>query len=137
MARRMLSHCPWQHIKPLLPREKGQHGRPYVQHHRTTLEGILWVARTGAPWRDLPAQFGKWGTVCQRFHRWVQGGVFDKVFASRNQELNLDVIMVDGPFIKGHPHGTGAPKADAHPNNRELTRPWGEVAVGSPPNSWR
>jgi len=113
----MLSDCQWERISLLLPSEQGHNGRPYSQSHRTTVEGILWIARTGAPWRELPPEFGKWITVYQRFNRWVKSGVFDAVFASLDAELDLGVVMVDGTFVKVHQHATGAPKEDARPTN--------------------
>lgn len=64
----MLSDRQWSRICDLLPGKPGDVGRPPTQDNRTTLEGILWIARTGAPWRDLPAEFGKWNTVYMRFH---------------------------------------------------------------------
>lgn len=76
MARKILTNRHWKLIAPLLPSERGHQGCPYANTHRQTLEGILWIARTGAPWRDLPAQFGKWDTVFQRFRRWTQAGIF-------------------------------------------------------------
>ena len=129
MARKWLSNRQWRRILPLLPAERGK-GRPYVQGHRTTIEGILWIVRTGAPWRDLPPQFGKWSTVYQRFNRWVRAGIFDAVFASLNDLLDLDVVMVDGTFVKVHQHGTGAPKEDAHRTNPKPFKQLEEVAVG-------
>lgn len=130
MAREMLSDCQWERISTLLPSESGHNGRPYSQDHRTTIEGILWIARTGAPWRDLPSQFGKWITVYQRFNRWVKSGVFDAVFASLEGELDLGVVMVDGTFVKVHQHGTGAPKEDARPMNPNPLRALEEVEAG-------
>ena len=129
MARKKLSNRQWKRIAPLLPAERGK-GRPYTQSHRITVEGILWIARTGAPWRDLPPQFGKWSTVYNCFNRWVKIGVFDAVFDSIADLLNLDVVMVDGTFVKVHQHGTGAPKEDAHRINPNLFKRLGEVAVG-------
>ena len=129
MPRKKLSNRQWKRIAPLLPAERGK-GRPYAQDHRTTIEGILWIARTGAPWRDLPPQFGKWSTVYQCFNRWVKIGVFDAVFDSIADLLNLDVVMVDGTFVKVHQHGTGAPKEDAHTTSPKPFKPSGEVAVG-------
>lgn len=130
MGRNILSKRQFQRIAPLLPSEAGHNGRPYVQSHHKTLEGILWIARTGAPWRDLPARFGKWGTVYQRFRRWVRAGVFDNVFANLMADLNLGVIMVDGTFVKVHQHATGAPKEVAHPTKAARHRPLGSVVVG-------
>ena len=129
MPRKKLSHRQWKRITPLLPSERGK-GRPYAQDHRTTIEGILWIARAGAPWRDLPPQFGKWSTVYQCFNRWVRSGVFDAVFDSIASLLKLDVVMVDGTFVKVHQHGTGAPKEDAHRTSPKPLKPSGEVAVG-------
>lgn len=130
MARKLLSNRQWKRISPLLPSQRGHSGRPYSQDHRTTIEGILWIARTGAPWRDLPPQFGKWITVYQRFNRWVKSGVFDAVFASLDAELDLGVVMVDGTFVKVHQHAAGAPKEDARPMNPNPPRESGEVEAG-------
>ena len=130
MARKILSNQQWKQIAPLLPSEHGQTGRPYGQGHRITVEGILWITRTGAPWRDLPAEFGKWGTVYQRFNRWVKNGVFDAVFASLLNRLDLGVVMVDGTFVKVHQHGTGAPKEAARPTNPKPYRRLAVVVAG-------
>ena len=113
MARKMLTDGQWDRIAGLLPGKPGDVGRPPSQDNRTTLEGILWIARTGAPWRDLPAEFGKWNTVYQRFRRWTKAGVFAALFNLLAGELNLDIVMVDGTFVKVHQHGAGAPKGDA------------------------
>ena len=135
MARKLLSNRQWKRISPLLPKERGRNGRPYSQDHRTTIEGILWIARTGAPWRDLPPQFGKWITVYQRLNRWVKSGVFDAVFASLDAELDLGVVMVDGTFVKVHQHGTGAPKEDARPTSPNQRRRLDEAEAGLPRKS--
>ena len=109
----MLTNRQWKRISRLLPGKPGDVERPPAQDNRLTLEGILWIARTGAPWRDLPAEFGKWNTVYQRFRRWTKAGVFDALFNHLAGELNLGTVMVDGTFVKVHQHGTGAPKVDA------------------------
>ena len=117
--RRILTNSQWKRIKPLLPPERGHHGRPYVDSHRDTLEGILYIARTGCPWRDLPSDFGKWITVYQRFNRWTRAGIFDKVFESVASELDLGVVLIDGTFVKVHQHGAGAPKENGRPMSLE------------------
>ena len=130
MSRKILSNRQFKRIGPLLPSETGHNGRPYVQSHRTTIEGILWIARTGAPWRDLPTRFGKWGTVYQRFRRWVKAGVFDAVFGSLISDMDLGVVMVDGTFVKVHQHATGAPKEDARQTTAGWRRPSESVVAG-------
>ena len=126
----ILTDKQWARIEPLLPPPSSYQGRPYIQDHRLTVEGILWIARTGAPWRDLPERYGKWITVYQRFRRWTRSGVFEKVLASLNEDLDLGVAMVDGTIVKAHQHAAGAPKGAALPTDPELLRPSGSAEEG-------
>src|SRR5918999_1503903 len=71
----------WARLAPLLPPQKPRTGRP-SKDHRTVVEGICWVLRTGAPWRDLPARFGPWHTAASRFYRWWAAGVWDRGLAA-------------------------------------------------------
>ncbi|WP_425451134.1 transposase [Deinococcus yavapaiensis] len=68
----------WAHLEPLLPKQQGN-GRPYGNHH-LIVSGIVWVLRTGAPWRDAPECFGEWTTVYCRFRRWIARGVWQRIF---------------------------------------------------------
>ena len=101
-----------------------------------SLEGMIWITRTGAPWRDLPQEFGNWNTVHRRFRRWVQSGVFQRVFDVTEGDLDLKTVMVDGTFAKVHQHGTGAKKAVARLRNRLSGRLSAVVEAGLPPSSW-
>jgi transposase len=77
MTRTILSDSQWERLRPLLPPQKPRTGRP-AKDHRPVLEGILWVLRTGAPWRDLPEHpFGPWPTYATRFYRWRKAGIWD------------------------------------------------------------
>src|SRR3954467_7887987 len=69
-----LTDAQWRRLEPLLPPERPRTGRPN-HNHRTILNGILWVLRTGAPWRDLPERYGPVGTVPSRFYRWRAAGL--------------------------------------------------------------
>ncbi|WP_419914169.1 transposase [Candidatus Poriferisodalis sp.] len=91
----------WKRIEPLLPPQRGR-GRPYEASHWVTLEGILWIARRGAPWRDLPERYG------QRFRRWSHRGVFERLLQSLDSELDFGTLQIDGMFIKVHQHARGA-----------------------------
>jgi transposase len=78
VADRILSDELWAVVAPLLPGKDGDpgcHGRD----NRLFLEAVFWIARTGAPWRDLPAEFGKWYTTYTRYHRWERKGVWPRV----------------------------------------------------------
>ena len=122
MVRRRLTNRQWKLIRPLLPGKATDPGRS-GRNNRASLEGILWIVRTGAPWRDLPAQFGNWNTIHHRFRRWVKSGVFDRIFEASHGSLDLRSVQVDGSFAKVHQHGTGAPKAAARPLNQPVIRP--------------
>lgn len=123
MPRKILSNRQWNRIAPLLPGRPGTVGRPPLDDNRNTVEAILWIARTGAPWRDLPESFGKWNTVYQRFRRWVKNGVIERLFAAITQQLQMHTVMIDGSFVKVHQHATGAPKGDAHRMNLSWFKP--------------
>ena len=103
----------WQRLKPLLPAQKQTVGRP-SNDHRTTINGMLWILRTGAPWRDLPERYGAWETVSGRFYRWRKSRIWSQILQSLQQQtdadgkLNWDVHYVDGSVIRAHLHAAGA-----------------------------
>ncbi len=113
MNRGDLTNEQWEQLAPLLPPQKPHTGRPGLDH-RTIVNGILWVLRTGAPWRDLPERYGRWQTVASRFYRWQQAGIWDQLFAAVQQEAdqagNLDwkIHYVDGTLVRAHQHAAGA-----------------------------
>jgi putative transposase len=74
LIRAVLTDAQWERIAPLLLGKKGDPGRS-GDDNRRSLEGILWIVRTGAPWRDLPDVFGNWFTVWKRFRRWAAVGL--------------------------------------------------------------
>ena len=75
MAREVITDEIWEKLKVLLPKPKGRHGK----NDRVFMESVCWVVRTGAPWRDLPQEFGPWKTVYNRYNRWVKKGHLDKI----------------------------------------------------------
>ena len=107
MIRTVLTDAQWERIAPLLPGKVGDPGRS-GEDNRRFLEGVLWIVRTGAPWRDLPECFGKWSSVWKRFRRWALNGVFEKVFQTLSDEPDLEYALIDGTIVKVHRHATGA-----------------------------
>ena len=77
MSRRVFTDDIWEKLKPLLPKPTGRHGKD----DRLFLEAVCWIVRTGAPWRDLPPEFGPWKTVYNRYNRWAKKGYLDEILA--------------------------------------------------------
>ena len=71
-------------------------------------EAVLWIVRTGSPWRDLPPAFGNWNTVAKRFRYWVKAGVFERMFNALSGDPDLEYAMVDATIVRVHRHGLGA-----------------------------
>jgi transposase len=113
MNRRDLSDQQWARLEPLLPAQKPQTGRPN-HDHRPMINGMRWINRTGAPWRDLPERYGKWLSVASRFYRWQKAGVWEQIVstlqaqADHQGRLNWDVHYVDGTIVRAHQHAAGA-----------------------------
>lgn len=105
----------WARIAPLLPPQKPKTGRPN-NDHRQTVNGIIWVLKSGAPWRDLPERYGKVGTVSSRFYRWVAAGVWSRVLTALQGEadaagaVDWELHMLDGSIVRAHQHAAGAKK---------------------------
>ena len=77
LRRYELTDDEWLRIEPLLPPENtGKQGRPR-KDNRIIMNGIVWLARSGAPWRDLPERYGSWKTVYSRFRKWIDDGILD------------------------------------------------------------
>ncbi len=103
----LLSDGQYERIAALLPGKPEDPGRTGADN-RLFLEAVLWIVRTGAPWRDLPAGFGFWNTVFRRFRRWAKNGIFEKIFQSLSGDPDFEYAIVDGTIIRVHKHGTGA-----------------------------
>ena len=103
----MLTDAQWAKMEPHClgkPTDPGRSGRD----NRLFVEAVLWIVRTGAPWRDLPAAFGKWNTVFKRYRDWVKADVFRRLFEACSDEPDLESAIVDATIVKVHRHGQGA-----------------------------
>jgi len=107
MDRQLLTDAQWQRIAPLLPGKAGDPGRSGADN-RLFVEAVLWIVRTGAPWRDLPAAFGKWSSVWKRFQRGALKGVFERIFEALSHDPDFEYALIDGTIVKVHRHGQGA-----------------------------
>jgi transposase len=117
MSRGDLTEEGWRVIAPLLPEERGRWGRP-AQDNRRYVNGMLWVLRTGAPWRDLPEKYGNWNSVYRRHLRWRDLGVWEAVLAVLADCLMDDTAYsMDSTVIRAHVHAAGASKKNAAAGN--------------------
>ena len=109
MARRYeLTEQEWEQIAPLLPAEKNSRpGRP-SKDNRLMINAMVWIARSGAPWRDLPERYGPWKSVYSRFRKWIEDGILDNIFRVLSLEAELDELFLDATIVKAHQHSAGA-----------------------------
>jgi len=107
LDRSVLSNVQWERVAPLLPGKVGDPGRSGADN-RLFLEAVLWIARTGSPWRDLHPELGNWNSVFQRFRRWALKGVFERIFESLSGDPDFEYAIIDGTIVRVHQQGTGA-----------------------------
>lgn len=105
--RYIITDCQWAKIEPHCLGKKSDPGRTGGDG-RLFLEAVFWIARTGAQWRDLPAEFGKWNSIYRRFRDWAVAGVFERIFNALSDDPDMRVAMVDGTIVKVHRHGQGS-----------------------------
>ena len=109
MVRVWLRDDQFDRIAGLLPGKASDPGCTAADN-RQFVEAVLWIARTGSPWRDLPRQFGPWNIVYQRFARWSRRGVWHRIFTQLAQDADFEEVFIDSTIVRAHQHAAGAPK---------------------------
>jgi len=107
LIRRELTSAQWRHIEQLVPGKEGDKGR-HGEDNRLFVDAVLWIARSGAPWRDLPEEFGNWNSVFQRFRRWAKKGVWQRVFNALIENPDFEYLIIDSTIVRAHQHAAGA-----------------------------
>ena len=102
-----ISDRAWTIIEPYLPGRPGSKSRP-AKDNRTFINAVFWILRSGAPWRDLPPDYGHWKNVHRRFCRWRDKGIWGKLLELLIVDPDYEWLMIDATFIKVHPHAAGA-----------------------------
>jgi transposase len=122
MIRTVLGNSQWDRIKGSLPGKSGDCGVT-ARDNRLFVEAVLWIARTGSPWRDLPEGFGHWHRVYVRYNRWCKKGTWLKLLAAVSHDPDLEYLMADGSIVRVHQHGTAKKTA-------KTMRPWASRGAG-------
>jgi len=130
--RHAISDADWERVKDLLPGQPGQHGG-VAKDNRRFLDAVLWIARTGAAWRDLPERLGHWNSQWRRFDRWAKAGRF-AALAAVLQDPELDVLILDSSAVRAHPCAAGVKKNGTGLAARTIRR-LVAAAAGSAPRS--
>lgn len=97
----------WSFIEPHLPGSLGKVGRKGL-NNRQFINAVFWILRTGAPWRDLPPDYGDWKNTHRRFCRWRDRGVWELLLEKVIDDPDFEWLMIDAPHIKVHHHAAGA-----------------------------
>jgi transposase len=109
----------WERLAPLLSGKNGDVGRP-CDDNRRFIHGVLWVLRSGAPWRDMPERYGKWNSVFVRYNRWSKAGRWEAIFTfiANEEGIDMDWASEDSTVIRAHQHSGGQKKSvpTARPN---------------------
>jgi transposase len=108
----MLRDDPWERIEQLL-RGKASDPGCTAKNNRLFVESILWIMRTGSPWRDLPSELGGWHRWYVRFARWRDRGVWERVAQAFRGDADLECLFIDSTIVHAHPHSAGAKKKPA------------------------
>jgi transposase len=112
MTRKILRNDQWNRIESMLPGKATDRGVT-AKDNRLFVESVLWIARTGSPWRDLPEGFGPWNSAYKRFARWSDGGVWHRVFKELAKDADFEEVFLDSTIVRAHQHAAGAPKKRA------------------------
>jgi transposase len=107
MNRHGLSDRQWERIEDLIPGKAGDRGMT-GRDNRSFIDAVLWIARTGAPWRDLPPAFGNWNSVFRRFSRWAEAGVWQRLFEALADDPDFEYVILDATIVRAHQHAAGA-----------------------------
>ena len=134
--RYMLTDDLWAAMGPLVGqarRHKG--GQPPALPDRMFFEALLYLARTGIPWRDLPAEFGSWDAVYNRFRRWVSSGALRRLFEALTADPAFgDVrrVLIDSTIVRAHQHAAGARRREKSSGRsaRRRNRAWAAAGAG-------
>ena len=120
MDRKRRRDDPWERIEQRLPGKATDPGRT-AKDNRRFVESVLWIMRTGSPWRDLPVELGHGHRTPIRFARWRERGVWERMAQALRVDADLECLFIDSTIVRSHQHSSGAKKSRG-PGNRAFAR---------------
>ena len=127
----------WDRLQDLLPRN-GRKGGQW-KDHRLMIDAILWALADGGRWRNVPAEFGPWQSVYDRFRNWARSGLWDRILRRlqarkmNSQDIDFSLFCIDGTVVRAHQSAAGAPKKKGRPASPKTT-PWAAARAASAPS---
>ena len=106
MGRYEVSTSQWGRIEGFLPGRPGHVGVT-AKDNRNFVNGVLWVLRSGAQWKDLPASYGNWKSVHKRFTRWAKSGLWERIFRVLLEDSDNRYVMIDSTIVRAHQQAAG------------------------------
>ena len=128
--RHEISDADFDRISPLLTGLPGQHGG-IAEDNRRFINAVLYVAKTGIPWRDLPERYGNWNSQWRRFDRWAKAGRFEAIAAAL-RDPDFDVLILDSTVVRAHPCAAGSKKSGTGLAARTIRRLAAAAAASGP-----
>jgi transposase len=107
LIQRELTDAQWRRIEPLILGKEGDKGR-HGEDNRLFVDAVLWLVRAGAPWRDMPPEFGNWNSVWKRYRRWAKRGVWKRVFDALNEDPEFEYPIIDPTIMRARQNAPGA-----------------------------
>ena len=114
----------WARLWELIPGGRAGQRGPRCDNRRF-VDALLWMARSGGRWRDLPERLGDFRAVKRRYYRWIERGVLDGVLAALTAEADLEWLMLDSTIVRAHQHAAGARLV----KGGRMLRAWADPAV--------
>lgn len=126
----------WNQLEPLLPGRSGLWGGK-AKDNRQFINAVFWILRTGAPWRDLPPDYGGWSNTHRRFTRWRNKGIWEALLEKLIDSPNFEWLMIDASHVKFHSHAAGAKRGNHMSRTKGSSTvryiwPWMRLVIRSP-----
>ncbi|KAF5881699.1 IS5 family transposase [Rhizobium sp. PEPV16] len=118
----------WERIRGFVPGGTRSKRGPRT-NNRLFLDALLWMARSGGRWRDLPERLGDYRSVKRRYYRWIEMGVLDEMLAMLAREADLERLMIDSTIVRAHQHAARARKVKGGPDAQGLGRSRGGLST--------